>query len=146
MARGIALLALVAVAGCASPAPSTDTSTTTTPAPDASPAASAPARDPIADRVWAAADAGAPPGTIRVFLADGTLLMDSCFETYRIARWTRVDAGTISWNEDGAEIRATVAEATDDALVLRLALVGGETREERYRTATVPFTCPDMPR
>ena len=24
-------------------------------------------------------------GTVRVFLADGTLVMDSCFETYRLA-------------------------------------------------------------
>jgi hypothetical protein len=83
---------------------------------------------------------------MKIFLADGTLLMDSCFETYRVARWQRVDANTVSWSEDGAEIRATVAEASDDALVLQLALAGGETREERYRKATVPFTCPDMPR
>ncbi|HKH46489.1 MAG TPA: hypothetical protein VKM72_17645 [Thermoanaerobaculia bacterium] len=82
---------------------------------------------------------------MRVFLADGTLVMDSCWETYRLAKWRTLPDGAIAWEEDGAEIQAHVVEASETVLVLRLALVGGPT-EERYRKAEVPYVCPDMPR
>ena len=55
-------------------------------------------------RTWLSTDASAPPGTLRIFLADGTLLMDSCGETYRLAKWRSLGAGRIEWTEDGARI------------------------------------------
>ncbi len=36
------------------------------------------------NRVWVDTGAGAAPGSYRAFLSDGTLIMDSCVETYRL--------------------------------------------------------------
>src|SRR5262245_13035977 len=38
----------------------------------------------LTSRVWARADAIGPPGVMRVFLPNGTLVIDSCWETYRL--------------------------------------------------------------
>jgi hypothetical protein len=97
------------------------------------------------DHAWTRADDAAPRGSLWIFLADGTLLQDSCFETHRLSRWTSVGDATVRWEEDGAEIRATIERATDDDLVLRLHLVGGE-EERRFVRAPVPDVCPDLPR
>jgi hypothetical protein len=48
--------------------------------------------------------------------------------------------------EDGQEIPAEILDAPEDELRLRLTLVGGEKKDEVYRTAPVPYVCPDMPR
>jgi hypothetical protein len=85
------------------------------------------------------------PGVMRIFLADGTLVMDSCWETYRLARWRMPTASELVWEEDGQEIRAEV-ESRGEELVLRLHLVDGTIKEERYRPASVPYVCPDMKR
>lgn len=95
---------------------------------------------------WSGTDGSSAPGTLRIFTADGTLLMDSCFETYRLSRWSMESDSVVFWQEDGADIRATVVAVDAEQLVLRLALVGGDQVEQRYRSAIVPFTCPDMPR
>ena len=82
---------------------------------------------------------------MRVFLADGTLLMDSCWETYQLVKWRAESDSVIAWQEGTAEIRARVMSLKADELVLRLELADG-SQEERYRPATVPYLCPDMPR
>jgi hypothetical protein len=82
---------------------------------------------------------------MRVFLPDGALLMDSCWETYRLVRWKSIARGGIQWEEDGARIEAAVLQATADTLQIRLQLKG-ETKDEAYRLAQTPFVCPDMPR
>ena len=87
-------------------------------------------------------DASAAPGTLRIFLPDGTLVMDSCGETYRLARWRAIDEHRIEWHEDSARIEAEVTQASSDRLQLRLHLVR-ELKEENYRLAPVPFVCPD---
>jgi hypothetical protein len=94
-------------------------------------------------RVWLSTDTSAAPGTLRTFLADGTLVMTSCTETYRLARWTSLSDGRVSWDEDGTRIDADVAQAKPDGLVLRLHLVR-EVREEHYKLASVPYVCPDV--
>ncbi|MEO5819390.1 MAG: YbaY family lipoprotein [Vicinamibacteraceae bacterium] len=94
-------------------------------------------------RTWLSTDAAASPGTLRIFLADGTLLMDSCGETYRLATWRAPRPGRIEWTEDGARIEAEVSEPRAGELRLRLRLRGGDARDERYRLATVPYVCPD---
>jgi len=91
---------------------------------------------------WLSTDASAPLGTIRVFLPDGTLLMDSCGETYRLARWTSMNGTRIAWDEDGARIEADVTQEAADVLELRLHL-RSEVKVERYRLAQVPYVCPD---
>jgi hypothetical protein len=93
-------------------------------------------------RTWLSTDPGAAPGTLRIFLADGTLVMDSCFETYRLARWEALDGSRIAWQEDTARIEAEVDDGTAGELRLRLQLTQ-EVRQEHYRAATVPFVCPD---
>ena len=99
--------------------------------------------DPLVGQVWTATHSGAAPGTIRIFLGDGTLVMTSCAETYRLGRWSRVSASRIAWDEDGARIDADVTGPAGNAVELRL-LLKGETRTETYTSAAVPFTCPSM--
>jgi hypothetical protein len=101
--------------------------------------------EPFVGKTWLLTDPSAPPGTFRIFLPDGTLVMDSCVETYRLVKWRRVDERRIEWEEDTAKIEADLSQSAPDQLQLRLRL-GGEVTEQRYRLATVPFVCPDMPR
>ena len=54
------------------------------PAKPASAAQDSPPAD-LVGKVWVSTDPSASPGTFRIFLADGTLVMDSCGETYRLA-------------------------------------------------------------
>ena len=114
------------------------------PAKPASAAQDSPPAD-LVGKVWVSTDPSASPGTFRIFLADGTLVMDSCGETYRLAGWRRVDDRHVEWTEDGVRIGAEIAQLTADRLRLRLHLKG-ETKDESYRTAPVPTVCPDMPR
>jgi hypothetical protein len=99
----------------------------------------------VTGKVWLATDPSAAPGTIRIFVPDGTLVMDSCFETYRLAEWQAVGDRQIEWQEDTATIEAEITQLTSDSLQLTLALTN-ETRIENYRVATAPYVCPDMKR
>jgi hypothetical protein len=104
--------------------------------------------DPLVNRVWARSEesAGAElPGRIQVFLSNGTLLSDSCWETHRLSEWSREPPGGLRWVEDGAEIRADVVALSESELVLRLDLVSGP-EDQRFVPAPVPYVCPDMPR
>ncbi|MGH9158510.1 MAG: hypothetical protein ACRD2X_00780 [Vicinamibacteraceae bacterium] len=103
------------------------------------------AQPPFVGKVWTSTDAAAAPGTVRIFLSNGTLVMDSCWETYQLARWRSVDERRIEWQEGTEKIQAEVVEVADDRLVLQLQLVG-ETKAEAYRAARIPYVCPDMPR
>ena len=138
MAPRTAVLAGVAVsllAWACSPGPEGDPAMV---ARDASP-------PPFVGRVWVATDESAAPGTLRIFLSDGALLMDSCWETYRLAEWRALGDGRIEWREDGARIEAEVIQTVPDQLRLRLHLTGGIV-EQAYRLAGLPFVCPDLPR
>jgi hypothetical protein len=109
-------------------------------------APSAAASNPLLNRVWVQQDDGSGlPGRMQIFLADGTLVSDSCWETYRLSRWQQVSDTEIAWDEDGATITAAIASVSADELVLTLKLVDGEA-EQRFTPATVPYVCPDMPR
>jgi hypothetical protein len=87
---------------------------------------------------------GSAPGAIQIFLGDGSLLTDSCFETYRLSRWRRDGERELVWSEDGIEIRASIVSVDATELVLRVEAGGGE--DQHFRAATVPYVCPDMPR
>ena len=138
MPRFALLYAALLVTGCQSRPVATDTSSApAAAAPDASLARA------LTAHAWSTSDPSTPPGTLLIFTADGTLLMDSCFETYRLCRWSMASDSVVTWQEDGVEIRATVVAADAEQLTLRLALKDGEV-EQRLRAATVPFTCPDM--
>jgi hypothetical protein len=94
-------------------------------------------------KAWRSTDSAAAPGTLRIFLTDGTLVMDSCVEVYRLARWRAIDERRIEWQEDTARLEAEVTQVGSDQLQLRLHLVGGEIKQENYRLASVPFVCPE---
>ncbi len=140
MKRTAVLLLLAAtLPGCrpaAEEPPPSETAQSAVPAPAASPE--------LTDRIWIRTDPSAPVGEMRAFLTDGSLLMDSCWETYRLVRWSQT-GDTLVWDEDGAEIKAEIVSLTAQELHLRLSLVDGP-KDERYQPATVPFTCPDMAR
>lgn len=104
----------------------------------------APAKRSFTNRVWQRDDAEGRPGVIKVFLSDGTLIQDSCWETHRLSEWRMTSDTELSWIEDGAEIAAEIVSVSADQLVLRLQL-GEETVEERLTAAAVPAVCPDLP-
>ena len=79
-------------------------------------------------RVWRAAERGVPLGAIMIFLPDRTLLMDSCFETYRVSKWG-VAGDRIRWLEDTVPIEAEVVTPSKDELTLKIA---GQNREQHY--------------
>ena len=102
--------------------------------------------DELTDRVWVKeGDDTALPGVIKIFLSDGTLVQDSCWETHRLSAWQKDGDAAVSWNEDGMDIKADIVTLTADELVLSLKLIGGDV-EERYTPATVPYVCPDIPK
>ena len=99
--------------------------------------------DDLTDRVWVkAGDDASLPGVIKIFLSDGTLVQDSCWETHRLSAWQKAGDNAVSWNEDGMEIKADIVTVSADELVLKIAGMD----EERYTPATVPYVCPDIPK
>lgn len=138
-----AILALMSVWGvgvCNLPATAQDTTDT---AEDATEDVGD-SENPLLNKVWVRADADENlPGPMHIFLHDGTLVTDSCWETYRLSKWQQISDSAISWDEDGMTINADITELTDNELVLNLRL-GSEVLEHRYVTATVPYLCPDI--
>ena len=77
-----------------------------------------------------------------IFLPDRTLLMDSCFETFRVSKWG-VAGNHIRWLEDTIPIEAEVITPGPNELTLRIA---GQDRDQTYIAMTDAWTCPDMPK
>lgn len=101
-----------------------------------------PARGAFVDRVWVSAARGRPMGTMLIFLSNRTLVMDSCFETYRLSSWG-VAGDHIRWLEDTVPIEAAVSLPNENELVLRIV---GQDEAQTYIAASVPYVCPDMPK
>jgi hypothetical protein len=99
----------------------------------------------LTNRVWTKSETGDLPGVIRIFLTDGTLVQDSCWETHRLSQWKMVADKKLTWNEDGTDINADIVTLGPNELVLAVNLPGGAV-EERYTSATVPYVCPDLPK
>lgn len=100
--------------------------------------------NPLLNRVWVRQDNDDQlPGVMHIFLADGTMVSDSCWETYRLSNWQQLSDTEIAWDEDGMTINADIASLTSEELVLNLKLVGGD-EEQRFAPASVPYLCPDM--
>jgi hypothetical protein len=106
--------------------------------------ASSPMKRSLANRVWVKEDSGDLPGVIRIFLSDGTLVSDSCWETHRLSPWHMTSDSGLVWTEDGRDISAEIISVSATNLVLRVALADGPV-EERYSAADVPSVCPDTP-
>lgn len=122
------------------------------PAQAAAPAPSTPAVEPdelgqpadprFIGKIWVSTTPGHARGSLLIFLPDRTLLMDSCFETYRISKWG-AEGDSIRWIEDAIPIQATLSMLDENNLRLQIT---GQDRVQSYVTATVPYVCPDMPR
>jgi hypothetical protein len=136
MRRSGIVLAVFAGAqlGCSAPEP-----------PASAPRPEQPRPPAVVGKIWLSTDPSAAPGTLRVFTEDGLLLMDSCGETYRIARWRALDDSRIEWSEDSARIEARIVRVTGAELHLQLQL-GKNVKDEAYRAADAARVCPDMPR
>lgn len=93
-------------------------------------------------KIWVSTTPGHSRGSLLIFLPDRSLLMDSCFETYRISKWG-AEGDRIRWIEDTIPIEATLSMLDDNNLSLTLA---GQDNVQSYVTASVPYVCPDMPR
>lgn len=105
-----------------------------------------PLKRSFTNRVWVKDDAGSDlPGVMRIFLSDGTLVQDSCWETHRLSNWSMSGEASLRWDEDGMEIPATIVSVSSTELHLQLQ-VGNDTVDEHYVAATVPYVCPDIPR
>ena len=114
------------------------------PSPPEPAAAQHSAVDPLTAETWLRSDPGAAPGDLLVFLSGGSLLMSSCGEPYRLARWQREGDGLV-WDEDGEPIRARVVAVDAETLKLEFQLRGGaETKS--YRASREARVCPDLPR
>lgn len=98
-------------------------------------------RLPFVGKVWISTMPGSARGSLLIFLPDGTLVMDSCFEPYRLSRWGMA-GDHVRWLEDTIPIEAEVSVRFNSSLRLR---ISGQ-RERVYVAASVPYTCPDMPR
>lgn len=131
------LLALVTTA-CGGAADS-DTNAVA-PAPET--ASTLPANGDFVGRIWISTTQGRPLGSMIVFLPDRTLLMDSCFETYRVSEWG-VAGERIRWREDSIPIEADVSLPSKDELTLQ---VVGQDTAQTYIAASAPYVCPDMPK
>lgn len=105
---------------------------------------SASVNDPLTREVWLRSDPPAAPGELLAFLPGGSLLMTSCGEPYRLARWQR-EGDTLRWDEDGEPVRARLVAVDGEALRLELQLRGGP-EPRRYRAGREARTCPDLPR
>jgi hypothetical protein len=101
-----------------------------------------PANPAFVGKVWISTTPGKPLGSMLIFMPDRTLVMDSCFETYRLSKWG-VAGERIRWLEDTIPIEAAVEMPRPTQLVLRVA---GRDEEESFTTANVPYVCPDMPK
>jgi len=101
----------------------------------------------LMNRVWRVdRPAGRAPGSFYVFLADGTLLMSSCVETYRLATWRVAGDDRLVVTEDPAvSYGVRVLAVGEREARLRLELVR-ETVDLELRAATAPFVCPGLPR
>jgi hypothetical protein len=99
--------------------------------------------DDLTNRVWVkSGDDASLSGVIKIFLSDGTLVQDSCWETHRLSSWHASEDMSLRWDEDGMEIKAEVVTLNAGELVLKIAGMD----EERYVPAAVPYVCPDIPK
>ena len=136
----LAMLALCACDG--SQAPSQPAAAQPQPSAGAAAERDEPANPAFIGRIWRSSMPGQPLGSIMIFLPDRTLLMDSCFETFRVSRWG-VAGNHIRWIEDTIPIEAEVITPSPNELTLRIA---GQDRDQTYIAMTDPWTCPDMPK
>jgi hypothetical protein len=139
----LAMLALGACGGDSQPPPVSPPAAAQPPSPTgAAPGNDEPANPAFIGRIWRSSTPGNALGTIVIFLPDRTMLMDSCFETFRVTKWG-VAGNHIRWLEDTIPIEAEVITPSPNELTLR---IPGHDRDQTYVAMTDPWTCPDIPK
>jgi hypothetical protein len=139
-------LALFGVTACSKPpAPAPQPAAQSSQEDDATPTedeVGEPADARFIGKIWVSTTPGHSRGSLLIFLPDRSLLMDSCFETYRISKWGAA-GDRIRWIEDTFPIEATLSMLDENNLRLQ---ISGQDNVQSYVTATVPYVCPDMPK
>ena len=105
------------------------------------------AAGPLVSTVWRiTSPADRPLGSFYTFLPNGTLVMTSCVETYRLATWQAETTDRLAIAEDPTvRYTADILTLSEDNLRLRLNL-RSEQVEMTFEPAQAPFVCPDLPR
>jgi heat shock protein HslJ len=107
---------------------------------------------PLFSRIWRITNSPAKPapGSIYIFLPNGTLLQTSCGETYRIAKWTidKTNPSVLRVVEDNQlAFTAEIAALSDTTLRVKQMLVfNNEARTITLQGIEREFVCPDLPR
>lgn len=135
-----ALLAMWGVGGCIQAPAFAEDATSSEVTADQSPL-----KRSFTNRVWVQADSSDLPGVMKIFLSDGTLVQDSCWETHRLSRWSMTGETDLTWSEDGMDIAASIVSVSSTSLHLQLQL-GKDLVDEHFTSAAVPYLCPDMPK
>jgi hypothetical protein len=122
------IMTLLALAGCEGH----PVAAASEPSDDALPSAGA-----FLGKVWVSVSRTNDPGSIIIFLRDGSLLLDSCSKPFEVTRWG-IANGHIRWLEDVVPIEVKVADV--GASTMKLEEVG-TNRPRYYVTASLPYTC-----
>ena len=81
-----------------------------------------------------------------MFLSNGTLIMTSCVETYRLAQWTLDPPASLTITEDPiTRYGADIVRIDERSLALRLKL-RTENVDLTLGLVDTPYVCPDLPR
>ena len=103
-------------------------------------------------RIWRVTDpvSKSAPGSILIFLPNGTLLEGSCVETYRIASWTidkRTPSAVRVVENNQLAFTAEITELAKNRLRLQQRLVRSrENRNLVLQAVNGEFVCPDLPK
>lgn len=120
MKRFASLITALALSGCNAPA--TTTASATPPSAAATPAAAAQPCQPAApflNRVWRVRESSAvAPGTLYVFLSDGTLLVAAEKQKPSFWRWTYVD-GALTMIEESVAYPTDILTLSDQEFTIR---------------------------
>ena len=140
-----AMLVATVLTGCT---PSQDATPRSTPrdAPVAPVTATNLVAGPLVNTVWRVTSGNRAPGTLFIFLSNGTLMMTSCVEVYRLATWRAETTDRLTIVEDvTVQYTADIQALSEDSLSLRLNL-RSEQVDLTLEAAQAPFVCPDLPR
>ncbi|HVW91852.1 MAG TPA: hypothetical protein VHB74_04525 [Devosia sp.] len=99
----------------------------------------------LVNRLWQKTDDAGVPSEVRIFLADGTLVVDDSWETHHLSAWKLTGVDELSWNEDGKAVSARIAQLSDDQLTLVFDR-RGKPVEVHYTAAPLGPVCADLPK
>jgi hypothetical protein len=100
----------------------------------------------LVNRLWQKIDGDdGQRSKVRIFLADGTLVVDDSWEAHRLSAWKLQGSDRLTWNEDGKDVSARIASLTDDRLTLVFDQRGKQVAEN-YTAAPIGPACGETPK